>query len=59
MRRTVFDNPSEPLGGGGPLISEIERYLEAVDVFRSEGCEPQWRAFEPLHSDLRGLPHGI
>ena len=33
------------------LISEIERYLEAVDVFRSEGCEPQWRAEEGLPSE--------
>ena len=24
------------------LISEIERYLAAVDVFRAEGCEPRW-----------------
>jgi hypothetical protein len=28
------------------LISEIERYLAAVDAFRSEGCEPQWRPEE-------------
>jgi hypothetical protein len=32
------------------LISEIERYLAAVDVFRSEGCEPQWRSEEGLVS---------
>jgi len=24
------------------LIAEIRRYLEAVDVFRREGCEPRW-----------------
>jgi len=34
-----------------PLISEIERYLEAVDVFRSEGCEPQWRTEEGRSSE--------
>lgn len=34
------------------LISEIERYLEAVDVFRSEGCEPQWRAEEGLPPEV-------
>jgi hypothetical protein len=26
------------------LIEEIERYLEAVDLFRGEGCAPRWRA---------------
>jgi hypothetical protein len=31
------------------LTSEIERYLAAVDVFRSEGCEPRW-------SSEAGLP---
>jgi hypothetical protein len=25
------------------LIEEIARYLAAVDVFRSVGCEPTWR----------------
>jgi hypothetical protein len=25
------------------LAEEIARYLAAVDVFRREGCEPQWR----------------
>jgi hypothetical protein len=29
------------------LFVEIERYLHAVEVFRSEGSEPQWLA-EPL-----------
>jgi hypothetical protein len=26
------------------LIEEILRYLAAVDVFRSEACEPRWRS---------------
>jgi len=26
------------------LIEEITRYLATVDVFRSVGCEPNWRA---------------
>ena len=25
------------------VAEEAQRYLEAVDVFRREGCEPQWR----------------
>jgi hypothetical protein len=24
------------------LVSEIERYLEVVEVFRHEGYEPRW-----------------
>jgi hypothetical protein len=24
------------------LLSEIERYLVAVEQFRLEGCEPRW-----------------
>lgn len=26
------------------LITEIERYLTAVEAFRTQGCEPRWRA---------------
>jgi hypothetical protein len=29
------------------LLSEIERYLAAVDAFRAEGCNPRWRP-EPV-----------
>lgn len=25
------------------LFAEIRLYLEAVDLFRREGCEPRWR----------------
>ena len=25
------------------LVAEAERYLAAVDLFRIEGCEPDWR----------------
>jgi hypothetical protein len=25
------------------LVTEAERYLAAVAVFRAEGCEPDWR----------------
>jgi len=28
------------------LLEEIERYLAAVEVFRAEGCSPEW-AYEP------------
>ena len=24
------------------LLDEINRYLDALDVFRREGCEPRW-----------------
>jgi len=24
------------------LIPEIQRYLDAVETFRAEGCEPSW-----------------
>jgi len=32
------------------LITEAERYLAAVAVFRAEGCEPHWR----LEPGVRG-----
>lgn len=25
------------------LLEEIDRYLVAVDLFRTLGCEPEWR----------------
>jgi hypothetical protein len=25
------------------LFEEIKRYLDAVETFRHEGCEPRWR----------------
>jgi hypothetical protein len=28
--------------GGGTLISEVYRYLTAVDTFRAAGREPRW-----------------
>jgi hypothetical protein len=35
------------------LEDEIGRYLNAVDVFRDEGCAPEWQAEDPrLVSDL-------
>jgi hypothetical protein len=33
------------------LASEIEHYLAAVDVFRSEGCEPRWSSDEGLPAE--------
>ena len=33
------------------LVREIRRYLDAVDLFRSEGCEPAWR----VEADARAL----
>ena len=34
------------------LLDEIYRYLDALDVFRREGCEPRWGA-TPLLEVLR------
>jgi hypothetical protein len=40
------------------LMEEIERYLAAVEVFRSCSCEPTWRpeppaqAAAPVHADV-------
>jgi hypothetical protein len=33
------------------FFAEIVRYLAAVDVFRSEGHEPSWRA-EGTHTEV-------
>jgi hypothetical protein len=42
-------NEHEPNGSNeiGGLAEEIVRYLSAVDVFRDEGCGPEWQAEEP------------
>ena len=29
------------------LLDEIRRYLDALDVFRREGCEPLWSDVAP------------
>jgi hypothetical protein len=29
------------------LVEEIDRYLAAVDLFRAENCEPNWRPERP------------
>lgn len=31
----------------GSLAEEVVRYLSVVDVFREEGCGPEWQAEEP------------
>jgi hypothetical protein len=42
------DNPTDTAGTSlgelavEKLINEIQRYLEVVEVFRAEGCEPRW-----------------
>jgi len=36
------DRPS-PVGATDRLIDEVERYLDAVVVFRALDCEPTWR----------------
>ena len=33
------------------LASEVGRYLAAVEVFRSEGCEPRWSSGECLPAE--------
>ena len=35
------------------LIEEIDRYLAAVDLFRSESCEPTWRP--EIHAEIAVL----
>jgi hypothetical protein len=30
------------------LVGEAERYLDAVRLFREEGCEPHWTSEEPV-----------
>ena len=35
------------------LIEEIDRYLAAVDLFRSESCEPTWRP--EIHAEVAVL----
>lgn len=32
------------------LIEEIGRYLAAIDLFRSESCEPTWRP--EIHAEV-------
>ena len=34
--------PPRPKRPGEKLIAEIRCYLETVEVFRREGCEPRW-----------------
>ena len=34
----------KPARRSSVLLREIERYLAAVECFRSLGCEPHWRA---------------
>jgi hypothetical protein len=36
------------------IAEEAQRYLEVVEFFRSQGCEPQWRP-EPQSGPRR--PH--
>jgi hypothetical protein len=33
------------------LIAEVQRYLAAVELFRAEGCHPQWVAELPPQPD--------
>lgn len=35
------------------LLDEIRRYLDAVDAFRAEGCEPTWRPVGERHAPRR------
>ena len=35
------------------LIEEIDRYLAAVDLFRSKSCEPTWRP--EIHAEIAVL----
>ena len=42
--------------GRADLITEAERYLAAVAVFRAEGCEPHWRLEQGARARRR-KPH--
>ena len=35
------------------LIEEIDRYHAAVDLFRSESCDPTWRP--EIHAEIAAL----
>ena len=35
------------------LLTEIERYLAAVEIFRAEGCQPAWANDEALVASWR------
>jgi hypothetical protein len=39
----VCELVSAPPAAGDRLLREIDRYLAAVECFRAEGYEPQWR----------------
>ena len=45
----MFEQPDT-----GKLIEEIGRYLVAVDLFRTEKCEPTWR---PEPAQEAAQPH--
>ncbi len=49
MHSSVTD---KALSGNSKLIGEIERYLEAVEVFRREGCTPHWSSVEVYVAEL-------
>jgi hypothetical protein len=38
------------------LAEEAQVYLAVVDVFRAEGCEPQWRPEPELQPIARSQP---
>jgi hypothetical protein len=40
------------------LMVQVRRYLEAVDVFRTQGHEPHWRPERP-ESERRGMPRRL
>jgi len=37
---------------GDDLVAEIQRYLDAVALFRELGCEPRWRSEALPASDV-------
>jgi hypothetical protein len=53
VRRMSEAAPHQPEAVAGGLVAEIEHYLAAVELFRREECEPQWRSCEEL--DARRL----
>jgi hypothetical protein len=47
LPRRPFVSRSHTEPGPTDLVAEAERYLAAVELFRIEGCEPDWRR-EPV-----------
>lgn len=59
VRRMSEPTPQQIEAMADGLVVEIERYLDAVEVFRREGCEPRWHSCEEVgaHGELYQPSH--